>query len=966
MRPTGSASQDPGNPWVNIVALRTDGVVFVNARALPSFLDAPLPPHSVITVTLNLPVRTLTFSVNSVAVGRVIYLPDTLLAAPFQPVVVFDATKPACTVSLVAFQRQHQPVNALSGAPVLLCDVPPAETTLGRGELGLGSDLGLLPEALAPSAPSPAALVEAFNTLADSLSTPAVADATPSLVCQHRQVCVGGVRPEACVVMAPPDEGTASVVYSLSKAFEQLKFRIAMPDYITETLSTSTFRVLGDGKQLWTSQPIERLPGTPNVVSEEFVVSVAGVDKLTLTLTALGVAALSQGVWVDPIIIPISVSSADSHSSPSQSVTLELEELQPGSGLCSDATPSIATRSHVQCALEVLRQAMAWTVGYFSGNTAVPSPWWRVNVQGQPPVVSKYSTDTFDVVRGWRGAPKRADASNPVEPFCCEPFADVLHTALSVLQQLYSYTHDATVSVDPQVKLGALLLEIETLKHVKVMLQPFVNASPEMLEAHGFSANSPFSATQDVVLRFVDSPNASGHYATVTKVAMDIITENVSIFYPDATAVVALYDRLATPTEGSPIRLLDPMHPLFGVVLAAFSQFRQSSVASPLRWALVPFDHHSSPDYVHTPIKLLQLMTFTSIRCISSPPTACFSDPFSQTVGPHVINDVLLQLIAEISHVNLLDSSLPPLRDLQHAVAFRRVVDALVTACEEIVEAAEAVVCRGDVPVSVLRVRLQQSPLFTVLPSLLLNAEPLLKDIHMAKWLLDHLATLMIHVNHITAKLVDKEVLATQRHVWDMICSAFKDNQLTLACRNAFTTEFSGECDNFDGQVGYCFTVNDDSDVVVTGLGRSVSAAVRGGKLQDSHTIRLWHDDSQTIIAQVDVCDDNPMDPVGYKYSSLPAPITLKSGQSYRITSSERAGSGDGWFKSPDRSEDEITAMLLASYDTKSITITRDCYSSAVTGAFPETSSGRMCPLGVPTMYFESTVPTPPHNGNSL
>jgi hypothetical protein len=584
VRTVGGTSQDPGNPWVNIIALRTDGVLFVNGQVTPDFMTGPVPRHAVVTVTLNLPARTLAFALNNCPVGRSVPIPDSLLSVPLQPVVVFDATLPSCTVSILSFQRLHQPVNAVNGASVYLCDVVPDESTLGRGELGVGTDLGLLPEVFAPPALAPPALTEAFSSLSNALTGSGVVDSTPSSVCQHRQVCVGnGSHPEFCVVMAPPDEGAASAVYPVSKAFEQLTFRVAIPDYITETLSPMTFRVLGDGKQLWSSQPMERLPGTPNVISEEFSVSLSGVDQLTLVLASSGVAALSQGVWVDPVLKPITSSVAAAASRPAHSVTLELDELQFAADEAPLGVPVSLSRSHVQCALEVLRQATSWTVGYFSESTVVSSPWWHVDVRGQAPLMTKYTTDTFDVVRTWRGDLKRADPSNPLEPFCCEPFADVLETALSVLRKLHTYTHDPVAAVDPHVKLGALLLEIETLKHVKVMLQPFVNASPETLAVHGFNSPSPFAATQEVVLSFVHVPNASGHYVTVTRVAMDIVTQNVSVFYPTTADVIALYDRLAASVDGSKVRLLDAGHPLFGVVIAAFAQFRQTAVTGTRR-----------------------------------------------------------------------------------------------------------------------------------------------------------------------------------------------------------------------------------------------------------------------------------------------------------------------------------------------------------------------------------------------
>jgi uncharacterized protein len=108
------------------------------------------------------------------------------------------------------------------------------------------------------------------------------------------------------------------------------------------------------------------------------------------------------------------------------------------------------------------------------------------------------------------------------------------------------------------------------------------------------------------------------------------------------------------------------------------------------------------------------------------------------------------------------------------------------------------------------------------------------------------------------------------------------------ALNNFFNQGYSGSRNNYSGSVGYKFTAT--RNITVNALGRSVSMS-----MTNSHTVTIWKESDQSVVASVTVTSSSPQDGYGYKYQTLGSSVILTAGTAYRIASSETSG-GDKWM----------------------------------------------------------------------
>jgi hypothetical protein len=65
---------------------------------------------------------------------------------------------------------------------------------------------------------------------------------------------------------------------------------------------------------------------------------------------------------------------------------------------------------------------------------------------------------------------------------------------------------------------------------------------------------------------------------------------------------------------------------------------------------------------------------------------------------------------------------------------------------------------------------------------------------------------------------------------------------------------------------------------------------VHNGRLQCTHTVRLWCEATRQLVASVDIDDSCPRDALGYAYAPLASPVPLEQGKRYHLTSMVRRG----------------------------------------------------------------------------
>jgi serine/threonine-protein kinase len=95
----------------------------------------------------------------------------------------------------------------------------------------------------------------------------------------------------------PPANGSAKVAYLLTKRFQTFSTKAALNDDVASSPAPLTFRVIGDGKELWKSKPI-----TNRGDVQDCEISVYGIDRLELEVACAGEFSTAHAVWVDPLL----------------------------------------------------------------------------------------------------------------------------------------------------------------------------------------------------------------------------------------------------------------------------------------------------------------------------------------------------------------------------------------------------------------------------------------------------------------------------------------------------------------------------------------------------------------------------------------------------------------------------------------------------------------------------------------
>ena len=96
-----------------------------------------------------------------------------------------------------------------------------------------------------------------------------------------------------------PSGGPASLSYKLGKQYGVFNAETSLNDGPPECDTPLTFSVFGDGQLLWQSHPVRR-----QADADQCVISVQGVDILTLQVDCPGSPRSAHAVWVEPRVTP--------------------------------------------------------------------------------------------------------------------------------------------------------------------------------------------------------------------------------------------------------------------------------------------------------------------------------------------------------------------------------------------------------------------------------------------------------------------------------------------------------------------------------------------------------------------------------------------------------------------------------------------------------------------------------------
>ncbi len=108
---------------------------------------------------------------------------------------------------------------------------------------------------------------------------------------------VRGAEQKHALVMHPPANGSATASYNLDGKYRSFSAIAAIMDDAKQLQSAVTFRVYGDGKQLWSSRPLHAASQF-----QEFSVRVSSVQSLKLEIICAGKNEGAHAVWVTPMV----------------------------------------------------------------------------------------------------------------------------------------------------------------------------------------------------------------------------------------------------------------------------------------------------------------------------------------------------------------------------------------------------------------------------------------------------------------------------------------------------------------------------------------------------------------------------------------------------------------------------------------------------------------------------------------
>jgi hypothetical protein len=91
-------------------------------------------------------------------------------------------------------------------------------------------------------------------------------------------------------------DGTAHVEYDLGGRFRSFTAKVGIVDAVKHAVTPLTFRVVGDGKTLWESQPV-KVGDRP---AQSCAVDISGVKTLRLEVQCPGSNESAQAVWMEP------------------------------------------------------------------------------------------------------------------------------------------------------------------------------------------------------------------------------------------------------------------------------------------------------------------------------------------------------------------------------------------------------------------------------------------------------------------------------------------------------------------------------------------------------------------------------------------------------------------------------------------------------------------------------------------
>ncbi|KAG3106883.1 hypothetical protein PC121_g23 [Phytophthora cactorum] len=843
--------------------------------------------------------------------------------------------------------------------PVFLSSMREHHFSVGYGTLGKGSQLGY-----------------ASNGDSNTLSVNAATGST--------SIHINGEAKQRCLSTHPPSHGDAYVIYDLSEAYHMMRGAVAINDdtrnEILQNRGVSlVFKIVGDDKMLWQSKQMSETHQM-----EPFEVNVNNVRMLELKVSCSGSNHCAHAIWVDPCLHPIEEWTCSNCFFVNKGASIACTVCRNGTR--DKSPPSVDVATSAGAASEAVSTALV-------SEDDVQKP-ESLNDLGTAIISQIYDLYQLQSVQSSSSIVSAKPSIQFEEPFSRQPNKDVFCLLLAILQRYHAqcstfggdvdakYARDGCVHI-----LGIISANLESIgRHDVKDPATELGVSSELV--------ADLRQVLEAIARIREESEAPDEslIEDIDKAAAQTIVAGISVLYPSALdklelllQLLRLYIKRPLDATSSSYFVLSSVMKLLAAPgpdgILTFMPFMAAEVAKS-RGA--SFKNAEEDPWLAAVTEatglLIQVVVKDHRRQLAT------DNDNSSHDGDGLSDEALcllktyqLYLLSEAiesTKTNAIEDDAASPRDANElrAKLQRRLQVQEATADESFLLSQTAAARQASVRSYKIPLLSEVLPWFVSCLCLLRRqtwlARPILPAVVRLLEALDHycsesqIASKSAHrfqqlESHQKARLIES-------HEMERAAAFERDpsfrSHTSKRLYNVFHQLYTGEKDHFEGQIGFQFEAT--SSFIIVALGRSVNSTRHGGRLTREHTIRLWEEGSQLLIAQVTVGGSSKKDALGYALEMLPSPARITQGKLYRLTTQEFANGGDPWYKKENLPDEE--------YDESFIKILRDCYASGSVG-FPGSQNMIGAAYGVPTFLVQDETPLaslprfiPPHGCLSL
>ncbi|KAK1940693.1 putative E3 ubiquitin-protein ligase HERC2 [Phytophthora citrophthora] len=852
--------------------------------------------------------------------------------------------------------------------PLFLSSMKEYHFSVGYGTLGKGNQLG-------------------YASNGDSNAS--------TLATGSTSIHINGEAKQRCLSTHPPSHGDAYVMYDLSESYRLISGAVAINDDTGSEMfqsrgSSLVFKIFGDDKLLWESKQM-----TESHVLEQFEVDVKNVRMLEVKVSCSGSNHCAHAVWVDPCLHPVE------------------EWACSKCAFVNKGSFKVCT----VCRNGIRDESLAFVSVDTSKDTPSDALTANIGTVHKLESPSELGTVIISQIYGlYQFQSGNSSSSKFVpfeEPFCRQPSNDAFSLLLAILRRFH--VHCTQVNEDAGSMhfrngcvhiLGIISANLESIEcHDVKDPTAELGVTPTMI--------SDLRGELEAIARIREERETSKEGLTedIAVAAAQTIVAGISVLYPSPTEKLELLLQLLRMYIANPFDITSASYFVLTSILKLLAAPGPDGILTLMPFKGVEASKSRGSNYkeaeeaswfsavTETVGLLMQVVVDAHKKHLEAGNTLCESTQEGGVffeIAIRLLKTYQLYLLSEaveLTKTSALENDQASPRDatelralmrrrlqVQEATiqfgylslnAYRGLIDSITT-----FQAEESFLLSQVAADRQASVRSYAIPLLSeVLPWFVSCLCLLRRQTWLARPILPAVVRLLETLDRYCSELqpVSKSAHRFQQLEAHQKARLIESQEMERAAAlerdpsfrshtskrlyNVFHQLYTGEKDHFEGQIGFQFEATSSFSIVA--LGRSVNPTRHGGRLTREHTIRLWEEGSQLLVAQVTVGGNSKKDALGYALEMLSSPARITQGKLYRLTTQEFANGGDPWYKKENLPDEE--------YDESFIKILRDCYASGSVG-FPGSQNMMGAAYGVPTFMVQDETPlanlprfVPPH-----